>query len=261
MKHGKGIPGAVADCQHQPPAVQMPAALDFHAGDPSVPDAQVLHLAFKAHFATQSDNLLPHPFHYPAKNICSYMRFRLITDTLLRAEFHESLQHYPVPAILILHQRVQLPVRKSSRAALAKLHVGGRIQPSILPERLHIPLPFLHAFPPFQQYRPITVHRQEIAAEQSRRPCSHNDNGQSAHAASRFRETVNLLLGFAYQVLFPLESAQNPALLFHLQIQRVNIENLRLLPGVDGLADYPHLPDVPRRNPQHPRGLCFYVGS
>ena len=189
------------------------------------------------------------------------MWFCLIADLLLCPEFHKGLQHHTVSPVPVPDQSIQFAVGKGACASLSELHIGIRVQLSRLPESFHILPALLHAFPTLQQYGTVAVQRQEIAAEQSRRPCSHNDNGQSAHAASRFRETVNLLLGFAYQVLFPLESAQNPALLFHLQIQRVNIENLRLLPGVDGLADYPHLPDVPRRNPQHPRGLCFYVGS
>ncbi len=173
------------------------------------------------------------------------MRFCLIQDLFRRAVFHKNPQNLSVPAVFVLHQRIQLAVRESACTAFTELYVGSRIQHPFPPEFLHIRLTLFHRAAPLQKQRPVAMFRQQIAAKQPCRPRT-DDNRPAVpglHPVSRCRKPVCLLF---HRLYLP---APAPGKYFlrrrHGYIQRIYDPDLRLLSGINRLLN--DLPGQDRR--------------
>ncbi len=128
-----------------------------------------------------------------------------IEDLLRRSRFHKKLQHFAVPALWVLHQRVQLSVGKRPRAALPELDVGFGIQNPQLPEPLYGSRPLCGSLSPFQKDRAIARSCQHKPAEQPGRPGPHNDRPAAELFGSRFRKPVPDPVRLAYGSPAPLQ--------------------------------------------------------
>ena len=124
IKHGKGVPGAVPDGENKLPAPKPLLPVYHNAGNFSVPHLNICHKTSKPHFTSQPYNLIPQIPHYLPQYIRSDVWFCLITNAFFCAKPHQGFQYYPVSAITVLHQGIQLSVGKSTGSALAELYVG-----------------------------------------------------------------------------------------------------------------------------------------
>ena len=201
FQHGKGIPGAVADGQHQHLRLQIirflfrfAAALCIHAADLTVPDVDVRELCTEAHLSTEVFNLFSDMLHHANQHICAQVRLIPVENLLRRAGLYKGLKDQTTPARRILHQRIQLAVGKCARTTLAELHIGIRYERAAVPEVIHSLFPLSGGLAPLQQDRPITCPGQHQATEQARRAGSHDNRAVFQHLISGLRKMVPLFL-------------------------------------------------------------------
>ena len=147
------------------------SAWDIRAVDAyAVHSARMQLQAFKrreeTHFAAQLQHAAAQVLYNSAELIRADVRFRLGQYVLRRAEFHEAFQH--PGAERVADTGGELSVGKRSRAALAELHVGGRVERSACPEALHRPDTAVHIRAALQHDRPVAEFAQGQRTEHSR---------------------------------------------------------------------------------------------
>ena len=190
LQHGEGIPGAVSDGQHHGSGVNALPIFTDHAAHPAAFDHKLRHSGRKAHLAAPGKDPLPHVLYHPGQHVRSHMGPAFIPDLLRRAVFHKDFQDLGIPAVLILHQRVQLAVGKGACASLSELHVGIRRKHSRFPELLHPSGTAFHVLSPFQKQRPVSRLCKQISAEKPRRTGPDDERPFSQNLLPRLRETI-----------------------------------------------------------------------
>ena len=144
---------------------------------------------------------------------------------------------------------VSLPSEKVPAPPLSELDVGGGVQQPRVPEPLHIRRPGVHIFPPLQHHAGQAVPGQEQGGKQSRRSHAHHHRSHR-RPALHLREDIGTAL---CQRHVPTRSVpRQPLLLRHGHLHRVNIVDVVLVPGVDGLADNVQLSQRRGADPQSP---------
>ncbi len=122
------------------------------------------------------------------------MRLRLVQNPFRRTGLYEDPQDFFVSTKFVLYQRVQLAVRKSAGTTFSELHIGIRIKHLLPPELLHICNPLLHTVAPLQKQWPVTMLRQQIPAEQTRRPRAYNNRPVAHLHIPRRRKSICFLI-------------------------------------------------------------------
>ena len=244
IEHLEGIPGAVADGQHQL-LRRLDCAADLRADELSALEAQARELRLEAHLAAQPQDLQPQVLHHRAQVIRADVGLGLIQNLLRRAHAHEGLQH--LPAAGILDAGVELAVRERARAALAELHVAGRIEGSARPEALHVLRAGIHVPAPLDHQRLEPRLGQMQRREQPRRAHAHHDGPVCAGPESRHglrRLHIGQELGVSRQVGGPAP---------HLHVQREGEVHVPLVPRVHRLFEDARGDDFLRAQLQRPR--------
>ena len=100
-----------------------------------------------------------------SQHIRTDVLFMVIQNRRIRAELGKKLQDQFSASQRIFHQSIQFAVRKCAGAALAKLHIGLRVQRASLPERVHLFLSLVHCASSFQQNRAVALPCQHQTAK------------------------------------------------------------------------------------------------
>ena len=127
----------------------------------------------------------------------------------------------------------QLAVGKGACAPLAKLHVRGGVQFPCGPEALHVRRAPVHILAALQHHAGQAVPGQEQGGEQPRRTHAHHHRGQGGAAGHRREDIV---LGLDQGHVFPRRAADHGLLVGQVQAHGVDVVDVPLVPGVDGLA-------------------------
>ncbi len=183
------------------------------------------------------NNIFPHISHHVRQNIRSDMGFALVQDLFRSAVFHEDLQDMDIAPQRIMNQRVQLPVGECPCSALTELHVGMRVQDPSVPEFFHVLQPVLHRRASFQKNRAVTKPGKLVSAEQACRSRPDHHRTMSQRSCPAGSQCIFLLIRQKQNigVLLPADVLFYLIFILYFYIYRIDIEELRFLPGVQGL--------------------------
>src|SRR5699024_7304784 len=97
-------------------------------------------------------------FDHSSQQIGAYMRFLAVTNLLWCAVADHLLQNKAASGIA--DAGGQLAIRKGAGAAFSKLHIGGGVEPALLPEAFHCLHTALHIGAALQNDRTVSHPRQ-----------------------------------------------------------------------------------------------------
>ncbi len=155
--------------------------MDAEAGQPSVGLGQTDELVAEANVRTQGEKLTPDGFHHVPQDVGADVGLVGPLDILWSAVGDENVEDMGDAGVV--DPGGEFAVRKSSRAALAELDVGGGGELARLPEALYIGGAAVCVLPALQydgaQARPGQGQR----GEQARRAHPHHHRGQGGGTA------------------------------------------------------------------------------
>ncbi len=154
----------------------------------------VLVLRVKVNLAAERQNLFPEGANDGQERIRPHMGLRIDLNVRIRTALNKLLQYEASPAIGILHQGIELTIRKGTGTALTELGIGLCTELPLFPERFHILDPLLYRSAPLINHRTGTGPRQEKSCQHARRAEAH-DHGTVLFFCEIvcYREAIKLL--------------------------------------------------------------------
>ena len=235
------VPGTVADGEDNGMLFPFPGC--------------VFVLRVEADLAAEGANLLPEGANDGQECIGAYMGLRVDLNVRIRAALHKFLQHEAPPAVGILHQGIELTVRKGTGTALTELGIGLRIELSLFPKRFHILDTLLYRSAALINHGTGTGPCQEKSCQHARRAEAHDDGTVlflckiicCGQALDLFRQIGLCIHGFCIQADIPILQLLHELFLVDVrQLHNNSIREieLRLFPSVNGSAKKPKLCDL-----------------
>ena len=221
VKHRKRVARRMPHSQHHMLSSDPLPPLQHHAPN-AMPliQLQIDHLALPAILPAQRLDPRPHMLHHRDQPKRPDMRLGHPQDLLRRPRPDKLLQHLPPAMPGVLDLRIQLAVRKRPRAALAKLHIGFRLQHPPPPQPPSVLRPLPHHPTAIQHNRPEPHLRQHQSRKQPARP--RPDHHRPPPPRSR-RPPHKPIGRIRRQPDMPIADMprQHPSLVIHLDIQRI----------------------------------------
>ena len=186
------------------------------------------HLRTKAHRPAHALDLRTQILHHTPQNVRTNVRLLQITDLLGRTRRNKCLNN--LAHARIMRARRQLPIRKRPCAALAELHIRGRIKYTRPPKARDIRRAPIHILSALQDKRCKPRARQHPCGEDSRRPEPHHHGaicGRTSNGGDHHRHIF--LRGC--NILVPPKLRQHSVLLFKCNIQHIDPDNRRTVPA------------------------------
>ena len=204
----------------------------------------------KAHVAAQRDKLLTDALHRLAQHIGADVGLVGPAHVRRGPGLDQGVQHRSDAGVV--GAGGQLAVGEGACAPLAELYVRGGVQFSCGPEALHVRRAPVHILTSFQYHAGQAVPGQKQCGKQSRRPHAHHHRGQGGAALYRREDIV---LGLDQGHGFPRCAADHGLLIGQVQAHGIDIVDVPLVSGIDGLAQQGELTQRPGPQPQRPGGL------
>ena len=247
-EHAEGIPCRMAGGQNQgitgqPVFPRRPHNVNFLHLVPL--QHQALQPVPKTDITPQGDKFFPHGLYHPAQHIRAHVGLVGVLHIPGGSRLHQGIQHRPDPGVM--GTGGQLSVGESTGTALSKLDIGALIQLAPGPEFLHIRRPGVHILPPLQHDGRDPIAGQKQGGKQPRRSHTHHHGrhrGGSSHTGERIGPPLH------QGNILPRRVPNQPLLLGHGQLHRIDVMRLVFIPGVNGLPDDLQLPKFPRAHPK-----------
>ena len=142
--------------------------LEHRAGHMAVLEDQIDQTRLEAHLAAQPHDFFAQRLDHQGEPVRADVRLAQIEDFLRRTALVERVQH--AVAAGIIDASGQLAVGKRARAALAKLHVGARIERAARPEGIDAYFAPVDVLPALDDQRPCAGLSQLPRGKQTSRP-------------------------------------------------------------------------------------------
>src|SRR3989344_385420 len=167
VQHFKGVARAVADGEDDVVGGDEFAIGERYTTQRFVIKDDVGNVSVEANLAAEFEDFLAKISHDLDQPQRADVLLADVNDFFQRARVHEVFQYLTDMMPAILDAGMELAVGERTRADLAELHVGFRIEVALAPEAPHVLRAVAHALAAFQNQRPEAHARQRQPGEQA----------------------------------------------------------------------------------------------
>ena len=257
QQHLEGVSGGVAGGEDQCVTRQIIASLRAfysQSGYRPIPEDETGELMAEAHVAAQADQFLSNIFDHVPQHVGTDVGLVLVQNVLRGSCVHQGAEHGGDPGIV--GAGGQLTVGEGARAPLAELDVGGGVQYAGGPEMLHVGGALLHRAAPLQHNGGQAVAGQKEGGEEPGGAHAYHHRRQGRGPPHGWENVGGALVEGDIFVPAP---GHNLAFIGRGYIHSVDVVDVALFPGVDGLSGQRQPGDDLRFHAQNAGGLFFQL--
>ena len=259
VEHGKGVTGGVAGGQDEGLAGEFIGALRaFHgeAAHLAAPDPDAVQPVFEADVTAQGLELQTDGLDHRPEHVGAHVGLVGVAHVLWGAVLHQHVQDGGQPGVV--GAGGELAVGEGAGSALAELDVGAGVQAAGGPETLHVGGAGIYIPAPLQHDGGNARPGQEEGGEEPGRAHAHHHRHGIGFARGGGK---HIGLGDVEGHVPVIDPSDQGGLVSGVHVHGVDVVDVLLFPGVDGLAHRRQGPDGVGADTQALGGLLPQVGK